>query len=506
MQPVSLAQIHAKGRWEDVRDTSLRFDLGQRTTLRFVYSMHVRPSSAILATEVDAIEARLVVDGRPYRESGSAFRSRTRTFKDGVLMGNLVLELDAGARHVKLQWKKWGGGVGMWTSSPAFLDGFVSGRSIAVAGLWSPLIFREDLGGDTTRRVGLEQTGVTVNEPDAPGLQLAVGSQVMRVDEEDASVAVPVGAGVYRADGAEIGVVKGHLGSFGDGQALRFDATLAAAADGAALWKGATLATQENRDEWRASKNTSVSFTLPADGGNVLLAQLLPLLWPLGSLASRTAAGLRTTTSDMWTFKRWSSLATRLVVDGKPYRITGARADPAVQATDSLAGNVAIRMRRGAHTAEMQWRVIDSTVTLSEWRTLKTRMDGFGGGKVLVAMVNAWNQAPSVSCAVGVLVAREDQQTTLPRSFWTTPAGLDAGAVMTLSLSAGHALWLDADRTNLSFQEGDGVADAQVEVTGPLADLNRAVRAMRYHPSTTGGQDVIQVSLDDRGNGGAGGA
>jgi hypothetical protein len=87
--------------------------------------------SAVLK-EKDSLETRLVVDGRPYRESSSHFRTVTRMAGSGSLTGSMVLDLSPGNHTVQLQWLKTGSGVASWWSQPEFLDGFVTSRSMMV--------------------------------------------------------------------------------------------------------------------------------------------------------------------------------------------------------------------------------------------------------------------------------------------------------------------------------------------------------------------------------------
>ena len=82
--------------------------------------------------EKDSLQTRLTVDGVPFRESSSIFRTVTRMAGSGSLTGSMVLNLTAGTHTVQLQWQKTGSGVASWWSQPEFLDGFVTSRSLVV--------------------------------------------------------------------------------------------------------------------------------------------------------------------------------------------------------------------------------------------------------------------------------------------------------------------------------------------------------------------------------------
>lgn len=102
----------------------------------FAYVLHVRPNQAPGADPFkskDVLSTRLAVDSVPYRASSSHFRTVTRSFASGSLVGALALDLPAGNHTAKLQWRKSAGGsVRTWWSQPTFLDGFVTSRTLAV--------------------------------------------------------------------------------------------------------------------------------------------------------------------------------------------------------------------------------------------------------------------------------------------------------------------------------------------------------------------------------------
>ncbi len=94
--------------------------------------MRCRLCPCTVLLEKDSLQTRLTVDGVPYRESASIFRTVTRMAGSGSLTGSMVLNLTAGTHVVQLQWMKTGSGVASWWSQPEFLDGFVTSRSLIV--------------------------------------------------------------------------------------------------------------------------------------------------------------------------------------------------------------------------------------------------------------------------------------------------------------------------------------------------------------------------------------
>ena len=110
----------------------------------------------------DSLETRLLVDGRPYRESSSHFRTVTRMAGSGSLTGSMVLNLTAGSHTVQLQWLKTGSGVASWWSQPEFLDGFVTSRSLVVVQERFPMLRHQALtSSDTTVDPRMEWRDIT---------------------------------------------------------------------------------------------------------------------------------------------------------------------------------------------------------------------------------------------------------------------------------------------------------------------------------------------------------
>lgn len=129
--------ISVNGTWVDMKDSFLTFTLVESASLRFLYSMSVKPDYVNPRDEFglqDDLSARLVVDGYPYRETGSFTTISSHSYASAQLSRDIVLDLQAGVHTVKLQWRKWGNYVRVWRSAPSFLDGYASSRILAVHG------------------------------------------------------------------------------------------------------------------------------------------------------------------------------------------------------------------------------------------------------------------------------------------------------------------------------------------------------------------------------------
>lgn len=85
---------------------------------------------------------------------------------------------------------------------------------------------------------------------------------------------------------------------------------------------------------------------------------------------------------------------------------------------------------------------------------------------------------------------------------------VDAGGdAVQVTLSATHGTLTLAAGGGLSFTAGDGTGDADMAFAGSLSALNAALDGLKYTPEAgyTGG-DTLQVTVDDQGHNGSGGA
>ena len=109
--------ISTNGTWTDVKDSSLTFTLAEPATLRFLYSMSVKPDYVNPKDEFgmqDDLSARLLIDGYGYRETGSFTTITSHSFATAQLSRDVVLDLKVGTHTVTLQWRKWGNYARNW--------------------------------------------------------------------------------------------------------------------------------------------------------------------------------------------------------------------------------------------------------------------------------------------------------------------------------------------------------------------------------------------------------
>ena len=421
-QATSSDKIYTADVWGPISDMQIDFNLDVASDIRFTYSLTVRPSSAPSVSThnlVDMLETRLVLDGVAFRESGSSFGTTTAAYRAGSLVGSMVLPVAAGNHTVTLQWKKFGTAVAAWFTQPHFLDGFVSGRSLAAFGVWYTIPVANE-GDDRIKLVAANDT---------------------------------TGAPVHQ--------------------------------------------------DWQVVSDSTVSMTLLTNS-SVEVSYTVNIV------------RVGDPTFDSWSWDRWTSLAFRLVVDDVPYRIAAARSDALVRIADTLSGNLVVPLAHGTHSAQLQWQVHDGSLDASQFEILKERMDGFGGGRVLVALVNAWNQGPVIS-APEEAVLGEDHTLAFGSDVDSfTVVDYDAALVdharLATNLSVSNGVLSVAESVSLpAASDNDtfvSVAADNRSITALLTpdDTQTLFAELKYTPDLDWfGFDTLRIVVDDLGNSGAGG-
>jgi len=123
--------------WVDMKDCKLSFFLDSVASLRFTYSVMVRPE---IVESNDAfgfrhdLSVRLSIDGNPIAESESSATTVSGMLASSQLSNSIAIDLGIGNHTVSLQWVKWGAHVHAWRSDPSFLDGYASSRFVAIFG------------------------------------------------------------------------------------------------------------------------------------------------------------------------------------------------------------------------------------------------------------------------------------------------------------------------------------------------------------------------------------
>ncbi len=124
--------------------------------------------------------------------------------------------------------------------------------------------------------------------------------------------------------------------------------------------------------------------------------------------------------------------------------------------------------------------------------------------------VTAVNDAPVVTVPSGTQTTDEDTALTLSSAAGDAVTIVDTdagGGAVQVTLSATNGTLTLASTTGLTFSAGDGDADATMTFTGTLADIAAALDGLVFTPDAgfTGAASV-DVTVDDLGNSGAGGA
>jgi hypothetical protein len=147
LSPSQRASITETGKWFDLPNNTLTFTLTRESHVVIKYLMvvvanqrhHTEKGNLLARSELidtvdnDFLGARLMLDGMPYRQSGShAAPLSSMEASTRQMSGYIVSRLGAGSHTIKLQWRKWGTSVGSWTVSPTFRDGYVAGRALTV--------------------------------------------------------------------------------------------------------------------------------------------------------------------------------------------------------------------------------------------------------------------------------------------------------------------------------------------------------------------------------------
>lgn len=123
--------------------------------------------------------------------------------------------------------------------------------------------------------------------------------------------------------------------------------------------------------------------------------------------------------------------------------------------------------------------------------------------------VTAVNDAPVITAPGSSSVDENDSRRfSAAGDDAITVTDVDAGTgTVRAVLDATSGRLTLAGTTGLTFTVGDGTADAELDFTGTVDDITAALDGLSYQPDDGfHGSDRIAVSVDDRGNTGAGGA
>ena len=404
-QPLSIARtVVSSDKWHTVRDMEITFNLPREWTLRFAYSLQVRPqgsSSSDALGAPDFLSTRIVLDDHAYRESSTVSSSSTFTNGCATLHGEVTMKIPAGSHTVKLEWRRGGANVPLWWSHPNFLDGFVSGRMLTVTGEMYPFIVAQPL----------------------------IDARIKTTESQGSN----------------------------------------------------------SSSVWRDIASTAINFDM-INSGRVTFT------YDVG--VSQYAEP----EFDEYHFARWSSIATRLVVDGRPFTHTGSQSDALVRANENLAGEITLTLPLGSHTARLQWRTFG--VSIREWTTFQNILNGYGSSRRLLAMIHAVN-SEAVITAPMLLSVDEDSLVSL---VGVNVADLDVDVTpygtVAVKVSAKHGTLTVGQEAvhNLTFASGDGKEDSMMSFVGTLSDVNVALQSFTYKPHPDyNGLEEVKIRVTDQG-------
>ena len=150
------------------------------------------------------------------------------------------------------------------------------------------------------------------------------------------------------------------------------------------------------------------------------------------------------------------------------------------------------------YTPEPDWNGQDTfTYTIS---------DGHGESDTatVTVTVNAVNDAPVNTVPGPASFVTSWTETLNGLSVSDADAGTNPVSV-TLSIDLGATLTLSGT-TGLTFTTGDGNADANMEFSGSLVDINAALAGLQVITGTQTGNATLTLTVNDQGNTGSGGA
>ncbi|HWT91709.1 MAG TPA: tandem-95 repeat protein [Solirubrobacteraceae bacterium] len=138
---------------------------------------------------------------------------------------------------------------------------------------------------------------------------------------------------------------------------------------------------------------------------------------------------------------------------------------------------------------------------------------GSGGAKTdtetIAITVTGVNDAPVFTAPANATVSQNSQRTfSTGNGNAISITDVDAGSGnVRVQLAVAQGTLTLSGTTGLTFTTGDGTADAALDVTGTLSDVNAALNGLVYRPANGyAGADQLDLDADDLGNSGTGGA
>ncbi len=533
-----------------------------------------RPGSPFLQSPVnvigrDRIQLRLSINGIPFRESASSASPASpyalyTTTLDGHL---LIPNLEPGNHTVILQWKAKGGEgkggdrwVSSWSNTPSAEDGFLAGRAIIATAqhnyAWSQV--GEIEAWISSLRVWKDIPDLYLNlslpEPCMLRFLYRVGVHLELQDADSAAGTNPMSLSGLSCrlvvDGVSfiesmstIAVGSQEVSLLGSLQKDMVLNLITVQHDIKVQWRmyGSLV------KAWRSSPSLFDGFissrSLSAMGHRFDIAQehvLTPVLLPDTRIVGSKEREWQTVTGailsfslhsesqvlfsyslpitqhghpsfDSWTWERWNSISTRLLVDGIPYHHSAGSQDGAVRVAIDLRGQLLLTLAPGTHTAALQWKTSDAWMTLN----LGQEEGPLGAGELLV-LVNAQNNIPTISLPDltgsmiwedlpfiihGISVADIDEEFqgnyVIEVAFRVGNGTLSIDSVSASSL----VLVSNTDKVGTKEDSNNGglsLTSSYFLLKGSIKNVNAVIGEMTYlgEPDWYG-QDFLEVIVDD---------
>ena len=163
--------------WKDIASTQISFSMPTPSKVTFSYIVSItqwgHPDwDAWTWNKFNAIGLRLVIDGLPFKESGTYADPNVKNTED--VIGDITMSLPAGPHIAKLQWKAVGTSVEEWRSLQSILDGFAGSRKLLAVlhpKNYAPLITTapmQSVDEDKTVNIDIDVSDIDIaNTPDS---------------------------------------------------------------------------------------------------------------------------------------------------------------------------------------------------------------------------------------------------------------------------------------------------------------------------------------------------
>lgn len=531
--------------WQDMLDTFVDVTIENEAVFYIHYDI-VAYSSRETTNEVlerltnnDSLGFRVLVDGVPYRQSGSVATAQDslRAIQTVHSSGDLYTSLAIGKHRIALQWKKFGAVIDTWTIDSTVNGGFSGGRTITATAHYQYVWYKQPLSTIVLKTINVWEkvpsmevefttvdtatlrfsyqvpfratlAGRSMLVPAAGDLELMLEIDDVRYRESASSlvanslqappgilsgaVVLTLGSGLHT-----VRVVYKIIGN-ADWTWRSTPAALDGFVNGRMLSvygdKNTTVATYKERNvgedqidsDWSDAGKSVLQFSLH-ESSSVLLTYSLPI-----SQYSHPHYNYITP-------EHLKSIAVRIVVDGKPFRHGSSILDDQnSQASGDAKGSIVLELQAGSHSARLQWENVKDHE--HKWHSLE-EIDS--NAPPILFTADTWNQNPSI------LVEKysfEGEEEAVIAISGVKIEDVDSLVItkyqVGISISAMYgSISLGQVSTQLNFVSGTGTQDNFVLFSGDLDLVNAALSGLQYQGHLDfAGMDKIQIKVQDTSN------